>query len=360
MFYLKRIKIINFRCFDRKEIELLDKINIIVGDNAVGKTSIAESVYLLSCCKSHRTNSDNDILKKGKDFYTLIADVVLNPKESDNIKLCFDGKGKKVLKNEKLYPNLSDYIGYIHSVIFCPEDLKLINGEPSLRRRFLDLYISQIDKDYLISLIKYKKILKNRNEYLKKSFENVDLIYLETITNALINEGKIIIDKRKEYINRLNDHFNDVIAVISGNEECGKLVYNPNVSVENFQSKMKENLEKDLIMQTTLFGPHKDDMEILIDNEKASVFASQGQQRTLALALKLAQAYVVKKKSERIIIILDDVFAELDKKRQNNIIKILNYDCQIIITTTSIDELSKSVLKNSNVIEIDKGGDTNE
>ena len=135
---------------------------------------------------------------------------------------------------------------------------------------------------------------------------------------------------------------------------------NPNVNVENFQSKMKENLEKDLIMQTTLFGPHKDDMEILIDNEKAGVFASQGQQRTLALALKLAQAYVVKKKSDRIIIILDDVFAELDKKRQNNIIKILNYDCQIIITTTSIDELSKSVLKNSNVIEIDKGGDTNE
>lgn len=359
MFFVSKLKLINFRCFSKVEISFSKKINILLGVNAVGKTTIAEGVYMLGCCKSHRTNNDFEIVRKGEEFYSIISNVVLDDVEEE-IKVLCTNKGKKILKNDKVYRNLSDYVGYFNVVLFCPEDLRMIKGDPSSRRRFLDLFISQVDREYLIALMKYKKILKQRNEYLKSDEDKMDYILLETLTNGLINEAKTIISKRKEYVEKLNQYFNSEIDVISGNQECGKLVYKMNVDVDKIDEEFEKKRKAELLLQTTMVGPHKDDLEILINGEKSSAFASQGQQRTLALALKLSQARVIKEKSNNVIIILDDVFGELDKERQNNLIKLLTFDSQIIITTTTIENLSEEVLKKSKIIDINKDGGINE
>ena len=355
MFYIKKIGLKNFRCFKNSSFDLDKNINIIIGSNAVGKTSLIESIYVSGCCKSHRTNTDTDMIKKGSLSY-VIDNEVYKDGVNENIKIIYNGIGKKISKNEKLFKSLSEYVGYFNVIMFCPEDLKLIKGEPTSRRKFLDIFISQIDKKYMTSLTKYKKILKERNEYLKKEV-NIDMILLKTYTNALVDEAKVIIEKRNYYINKLNNYFNGKINVISGDKECGKIVYKPNVNVENLSGEFQAKKQLDLITKTTNCGPHKDDFQILINDEDSSKFASQGQQRTLALALKLSQVEVIKENSDNVVVLLDDVFGELDQERQNHLIKLINYDNQIIITTTSVENLSNEVIKDSNVIKINKEGE---
>lgn len=354
MFYIRKIGLKNFRCFRKASFELDKNINIIIGSNAVGKTSLIESIYVSGCCKSHRTSTEADMIYKGELTY-IIENEVCKEEQIDEIKIIYNSNGKKIIKNEKVCRSLSEYIGYFNVVMFCPEDLKLIKGEPSYRRRFLDIYISQIDKNYMMSLTKYKKILKQRNEYLKKE-TGVDKIMLKTYTDALIKEAKVIVEKRDIYINKLNEYFNDKIKVISGEKECGKIVYKPNTNVENLTREFDEKYQLDLISKTTNCGPHKDDFCIELNNEDSSRFASQGQQRTITLAIKLSQVEVIKEFSDNVVVLLDDVFGELDQERQNHLIKLINYDNQIIITTTSVENLSHDVLKDSKVIEINKEG----
>lgn len=354
MFFIKKVILQNYRCFKKKGIDFSNKINIIVGPNAVGKTSVVEAINLLSCCKSHKTNNDKELIKKNEDFYSVKAEV--NGENADDIQMIYSSKGKKVLKNEKQFKNLSEYIGYFNCIMFCPEDLKIVKGDPEEKRRFLDLFISQIDKEYLISLMKYKKILKTRNLYLKEN-DSYDDIYLKILDESLINEAKVIIKKRRNIIEELNDKFNEKVMMISDSKECGKLVYKPNVDVEKIDETFFVKRTVDCVLKTTSCGPHRDDMKIFINDDDGSVYASQGQQRTLALALKLAQADVIKEKRSKIVVVLDDVFGELDLKRQNQLMKLINYDNQIFITTTTIENLSDEIIKVSNIIKIDKDGE---
>ena len=360
MFYISHVNLKNFRCFKNKSIQLSKKINVLVGKNAIGKTSIAEAIYYTGCCKSPRTSLDKELIKKDEEYFIIELSTVTDGEE-DRLKIINNLKGKKVFKNEKIFLKLSDYIGEFKVVLFSPEDLRLVKGEPEIRRRFLDLFISQIDKKYLNSLIRYKKILKQKNEYLKNEVSQIDRIYLKTLVKALAIEALVLIDKRKEYINAINEVFNTKLLTISGNKEYGKLLYKPNTNMENLIDVFMENIEADILMKTTLKGPHKDDFEFIINGDKASSFASQGQQKSLALTLKLSQSEIYKKKSDKIVIILDDVFGELDNERQNNIIELLSEDVQIIITTTTTAEgLSEKVKETSKVIDMNEDGDTYE
>ncbi len=363
MFWIKNLKVVNFRCFDSYNVSFDNNINILVGKNAVGKTSLVESIYLMGCCKSHRANNDSLLIKKNQKFYSVECTISEDEQIDNLLRLYSDKKGKKISLNKKQYRNLSDYIGYFKVVMFCPEDLNLVNGDPSDKRKFMDLNLGQIDKKYLQSLIKYKNILKTRNEYLKQIEEDkYDKVLLETYTNALIHEAKIIIDKRKWFIEQINKYFSTKVETISCGKEVSKIVYNCNVDVDNLLITFEKKLKFDLFSKTTTSGPHRDSFEVYINDEDASEVASQGQQRTLALSLKLALAEMMKMLTNRVVIILDDVFGELDIDRQNQLLKLINFNSQIFITTTSINNLTTEVINNSKVIniEIEKDGDIHE
>lgn len=355
MIYIKKLKLYNFRCFSKFEIGFTNKINILVGNNAVGKTSIVEAIHCLGVAKSHRTNNDQHMIKKDNE-YAIIKGNFEDLNRNEEISLSITDKGKKIVFNNKPYSNLSDYIGYLNVVMFCPEDMDLVKGSPGNRRRFLDSNISQMDSLYLRSSINYRKILKERNELLKQLSESEDKDYnlLKVYTQGLISEAKNIVNIRKTFINELNQYIIENTKAISAGLEEAKIEYMPSVEVYDIEKVFKDNLKNDLFYKTTTKGPHRDDFVINLNNENVSQYGSQGQQRTSVLAIKLALAELINKKNKNLIIILDDVFSELDLNRQNEIINLLSDSNQIFITTTSVDNLSTKVMNNSLLLTIDK------
>lgn len=355
MIHIKKLKLYNFRCFSKYEVDFSNKINILVGNNAVGKTSVAESIYCLSFAKSHRANNDQQLIKIGNE-YAIIKGNFENKDKKYEVNLNITDKGKKIIINNKPLSNLSDYIGFLNVVIFCPEDMEIVKGGPATRRKFLDSNISQMDSIYLKSSINYRKILKERNELLKMMSEsaNKDFNLLDIYTQALIKEAKNIIKTRRDFINALNPYVLTKINAISDGKESGIIKYLPNVDIDDLENVFKNNQKNDLFYKTTTKGPHRDDFLIELNDNNVAQFGSQGQQRTTVLAIKLALAELISKKSDNLIIILDDVFSELDLNRQNEIINLLSETNQIFITTTSVESLSEKVLKDSRIITLMK------
>ena len=206
MFYLKKLKLTNFRCYTQIEQEFSPTKNIIIGENAIGKTSLVEAIYFLCFGKSFREAKDIDIIKTNAEFYNIKGEFVDEIKKAnDNVIIGYDKKCKKIQKNQNIYKNLSEYVGYFKSIIFSPDDLSFIKGGPIERRKFLDANISQLDSKYLKNLIEYKKILKQRNEFLKNStLENYNKDLLTILNTSLVERAKIIIKAREELINKLN------------------------------------------------------------------------------------------------------------------------------------------------------------
>ena len=236
MFYLKEIKLNNFRCYSKYNELFSPTINIIVGDNAVGKTSIIESVYALGVTKSHKATSDLEMIKHDTDFcFVKGLFFELENNKKTEIVYSITQQGKQIVKNEKKIKQISDYIGFFYTVMFCPEDVELIKGAPNNRRKFLDVNIGQVDREYLTSLIKYKKLLKQRNQLLKEIAENnkIDKQILDILTSQLIKEAEKIISARKKFIIEINSSFNNCVMNISSEKEKVNIVYKPNCDVEN-------------------------------------------------------------------------------------------------------------------------------
>ena len=359
MFYIKKLNLNSFRCYRNYQIDFAPNINIIYGNNAVGKTSLVEAIHCLALVKSHKAITDDELIHKGAT-YTIIKALINNNENNDELILSIFDKKKKIQKNNKMYSSLSDYIGFFNVVIFSPEDLNLVKGAPLERRKFLDINLSQTNNQYLLSLIRYRKFLKQRNEILKNHTEKYDQTLLSVVTDSLIKEAKYIISERVKFLNQLNPYFQTITEKISINKERGELSYLPNCNADQVENNFRERLKTDLMLKTTTTGPHRDDFSFSINNTDAASYGSQGQQRTLTLALKLALAEVIKEKKQNIIIILDDVFSELDTNRQNQILNLLNQSNQIFITTTGIDNLSKDILNQSNIIKIQKEVEENE
>lgn len=355
MVHINKLKLYNFRCFKNYEINFSTKINILVGNNAVGKTSIVEAIHGLGLAKSHRTNNDQQLIKHGEEF-AIIKGVFENNQKTSEISLTISEKGKKIISNNKPFNNLSDYIGFLNVVMFCPEDLDLVKGSPATRRKFLDSNISQINNLYLRNSIIYRKILKERNELLKIMAESDSKDYnlLSVYTQSLLKEAKSIIETRRKFIDKLNPYILNKTKAISDAAEKAIIKYLPSVEEGQLEEVFKANLKNDLFYKTTTKGPHRDDFLIELNNQNVADFGSQGQQRTTVLAIKLALAELINQNSDNLIIILDDVFSELDLNRQNEIINLLSDSNQIFITTTSVDNLTTKVLNNSSVITISK------
>ncbi len=340
---IKSLELNNFRNYENLSINFDAGTNIIYGENAQGKTNILEAIYMCGLGKSHRHNKENEIIKfsekeahiKGefvRDTFPLRIDIHL--KKSGN---------KGVAINRIPIKKLSELYGNVSVVIFSPEDLEIIKRGPSVRRNFINQEICQIDPIYVSDLINYSKILQQRHELFKtmdsspekkeELTETLDIWDLQ-----LVNFGIKIIERRKNFIDELNKIIYGIHHEITDGREKLKLVYEPSVSAEDFYEELLRNREKDRIYKSTSVGPHRDDFSFFEENKNLKIYGSQGQQRTCVISLKLAEIKMIDAvKKETPILLLDDVLSELDRIRQQKLLKSIG-NTQTIITCTGVDE----------------------
>ncbi len=354
---VKQLELINFRNYSKQTIAFGEGINILYGQNAQGKTNILEALYISATGKSHRTNNYRDLIRhdtKGFEV-NLIATIA----ERDNtiaVKYIFDmGKYAEIngVKREKL----SDILGTLNMIFFSPETLEVIKGSPAVRRRFIDILLCQTNRQYLHILKQYNLLIKNKSIALKNDkngkFSDTISVWNDQIS---IYGGKIAYYRMKA-INELNLYMKREIKSITGNIEDSNMEYKTYCSIDEsaeqdyfiskLLDKLKKGQEKEKRIGQCLYGPHRDDFEILLNNMNSRQYCSQGQQRTLALSLIIAELFYVENiKGEKPVLLLDDVMSELDQSRQEYLLKGL-IDVQTIITTT--DELSYHNVKNRDI-----------
>jgi len=350
--HVKSIKLINFRNYKKLEIELNSKLNIFFGNNAQGKTNLLESIYIGSTGKSYRTNKDKELISLDKEQSYI--GIKVQKKYSDKlieIKMEKE-KPKRVKINKVEMERVSELLGELNVVIFSPEDLKLVKEGPSERRNFLDNEISQIRPKYRYNLNRYNKILIQRNSLLKRiQIDKSKMKVLDVWDTQLASIGTEIILSRMEFLDKLSYISMDIHSKITGNLEELQLHYVSSIGIENnnrdniknrFAEVLKDNANKDVEKGTTEFGPHRDDIAILINDIDARVFGSQGQQRTAALSLKLAEVELINNEvGEYPVLLLDDVLSELDYNRRKYLISTFK-NIQTIITSTEdiyVDEI---------------------
>ncbi len=353
---LKSLKLQNYRNYDILDIKLNESTNIFSGDNAQGKTNILESIYMGSTSKSHRSSKDREIIKFDKDESHI--EMIL---EKNHIELCIDMHLKKnspkgIAINKIPIRKASELFGTINTVFFSPEDLNIIKNGPSERRRFIDLELSQLDKIYLNELSNYNKIVNQRNKLLKDSYENKSLLEtLEIWDIQLINYGNKVISSRERFIIELNEIIKSIHSKLSGGKEILKIKYEKSTGNYSFEQSLSKNRNRDIKMKSTSVGPHRDDIAFLINDIDIRKYGSQGQQRTAALSLKMAEIELVKIIiKDTPILLLDDVLSELDKNRQNYLLESI-CNIQTLITCTGVDEFVKNRFHIDKVFYVEDG-----
>lgn len=340
---IKNIKLQNFRIFDDLIVDTSASLIIISGKNATGKTSLLEAIYIASTSKSHRTNMLNTAIKNNCDFAVVEIDFI------KKLKVVIYKEGKSCFINNSEVNKISDYIGNLHVVMSSPFDLSLIQGSKAVRRHFLDLELSLLDKEYLRQSSIYKRLLKERNEILKAS--SIDFKYLDVITKQMVQCLLYIYKARVKFLNDLNEILGDITS--SMKIENIRLDYIKTYEDDIYLSF--ENKKKvDLANKVTTIGTHRDDFDIYINDLKANVYASEGQCRMICIAIKLALKEYIKNISKvEPILLLDDVFAALDQKRIVELTKYVLKSQQAFITTTSILEIPDELLKQALIIRMD-------
>ena len=352
MLYIKTIKLNNFRCFKSKNLEFKPNVNILIGDNGCGKTSVVEGVSYLCLGKSFKSAKDKDVLSVNESYFNIISEII-SDNEENKVVISYDGNNKRVKNGEVVCKTLSEYVGKYKLIAFSPDDLSIIKGGPSNRRRFIDLFISQCDNRYLKLLVEYKKILKSRNEFLKNiKNQQYDKILFDVLTENIIKYGKLIIEVREKYIKVLNTYIKEISSKLSNGKEIVEIEYAPNLNINSYESNMKKYMNYDVLTKITNYGPQKDNLSILFNSKEAALYASQGQSRLAVLSMKIAMFEVFSKIDNNIIMILDDVFSELDINRQKYLLEYINKTGQVFITTTDLYKLPEKLINDSNIIEI--------
>ena len=359
--YLEKLEINKFRNYEHLYVELSKSINIIYGNNAQGKTNLLESIYVLGLTKSHRSFIDNNLINKDSNFARIKGLLNIDDYKS-TLEIIIQKTNKKLKIDNFDIKRVSDYISNLNIIIFYPEDLKIIKDSPGERRKYLNTELSQLYSNYYNSLNEYNKLLKMRNDYLKKVNENTfDKEYLLIITNYLIDKAILIYRMRNQFLKEINNYCSEIFKNITGLEGF-KLLYKPNIDLENnnFKEQLIEKFTKllntEIKLGNTLIGPHRDDFEFCIGDINLKNYGSQGQQRLAILTLKLAEIEVFKKnKGYYPILLLDDVFSELDEVKKNNLLNYINNDIQTIITTTDLNLINKDIIDRSKLFYIENG-----
>lgn len=365
--YIKQLNLKNFRNYEQLELTFENKVNVFLGENAQGKTNVMEAIYVLAMAKSHRTSNDKELIK-WEEEYAKIDGRIEKRNGSLPMQLIISKKGKTARCNHLEQKRLSQYVGNMNVVMFAPEDLHLVKGSPQFRRRFIDMEIGQISPLYLHDSSTYQKILKQRNSYLKllQSRSTTDETMLDVLTEQFIHVAVKIISKRFEFIYLLEKWAQPIHQGISQGKEKLQLIYKPSVDVskeqslsqiaEIFNDKYKEMKQREIDRGITLFGPHRDDLQFLVNGRDVQTFGSQGQQRTTALSIKLAEIDLIFSEiGEYPILLLDDVLSELDDYRQSHLLHTIQNKVQTFVTTTNIEGIDHETLDDASIFYVVSG-----
>ena len=366
--YLGRFKQSGFRNLALLDLEFDPHVNVFLGENAQGKTNLLEAIYFLALSRSHRTSNDREMIAFGQDFASLAGRVHKRQLDLD-LRIVISKKGKSAWVNRVEQARLSKYVGHLNAILFSPEDLELVKGAPSLRRRFMDLEFGQINPEYLYFASQYRQLLQQRNNYLKQLARRQasDQVLLGVLTEQVATAASELIWRRYRYLADLNRYAAEAYRAISGQREELQVLYRPSakeITAADQPAQIKQKLldrfaeiaDDELRRATTQLGPHRDDLEFQLDGKNAHLFASQGQQRTIALSLKLAEIQLIKQLTgEEPILLLDDVMSELDQNRQAALLNFIHGQTQTFITTTDLDGISQEIVKQPRIFYIHSG-----
>ena len=344
--FLKKISIINYKNILEKEFELDPKINCFVGDNGVGKTNILDAVYHLSMGKSYFNVKNDQLINRGKDYMLVDGVFELNNKNESIVFSLKIGEKKVLKRNGKPYKKFSNHIGLIPVVLISPYDNDLINEGSSERRKFIDSIISQNDKEYLINLIAYTRVIQNRNKLLKQYNRSVDfdLDTIKVYDDQIYKLSEPIFKARNKFIKEFTPLVLEKYKHISDDKEKISIEYKSDLINNHIENLIKDSFQKDVILQYTSVGLHKDDFVFNIDENRIKRFGSQGQQKSFLIALKLAQFdYLKNETGNSPILLMDDVFDKLDLMRVKRIVEIVNSTNfgQLFLSDTDKERIEK-------------------
>ncbi len=353
---IKSLEVANFRNYTSLYIPFSAGVNILYGDNAQGKTNILEAIFLSATTKSHKAAKDQEMIQFGESEAHIRTIL-----EKDNVPVRVDmhlraGKSKGIAVDLQKIKKASQLMGLLSVVFFSPEDLNIIKNSPAERRRFADMELCQTDGLYLHDLNHYNRTVSQRNQVLKDLYFHPELRdTLDIWDRQLVEYGSRIIEKRQRFTNELAPILEEIHAKLSGSKERLKIVYQPNVTREDFKRMLAANREKDEKWKQTTAGPHRDDFLFMTDDVDIRRFGSQGQQRTAALSLKLAEIELIRNViHDNPVLLLDDVLSELDSNRQNYLLDTLG-GIQTIITCTGLDEFVNHRFAIDQVYKIEAG-----
>jgi DNA replication and repair protein RecF len=361
---LHTLHLVNFKSYQELEINLSSKINCFVGQNGSGKTNLLDAIHYLSLCKSYFTATDSLNIRHGEDLFLVQGDFQLDD-TTEFISCGFKTGQKKVMKrNRKNYDKLSEHIGLIPLIIASPSDAELIYGGSEDRRKFMDGAISQYNNQYLEALIKYNKALAQRNSLLKEFSRTgtSDMDMLEVWDSQLTVYGENIFKVRKQFVEELTGIFLEFYQHISNGLEQVQLVYESQLEKASLDMLLKQSVQKDMALEYTSTGIHKDDLVFMQNGYPMKRVGSQGQQKTLLVSLKLAELSLIRKKTEKQpLLLLDDIFDKFDALRVMQLIKLVSGQTfgQIFITDTdrnNITELLKEISSDYKIFEISTSG----
>jgi len=366
---LRHLSALEFRNYASLQQEFSPALNILIGANAQGKSNILEAVYLLATSKSMRGNLDVELIRWDAPA-AVVSGYVLREKANDiELEVALSrGAKKSLVVNTVRVPRVMEFVGQLKAVSFSVSDLEVVRGEPSRRRRFLDLEISQLSPSYCHALAYYRKVVEQRNRLLKlmrdRSMRATVEETLSAWTEQLVHYGSRLAERRRHFLDQLREFSRPIHSLLTDQRERLSVDYQPSFKVsENleeiqtaFRTALGEVREEELRRQVTLVGPHRDDVLFLVNGRDVRTFGSQGQQRTVALSVKLAEVELMRDLTgESPVCLLDDVFSELDARRRAHIFDVTLDSCQTFLSTTDLELLPREIQGRAEVFEVREG-----
>ena len=361
---ISQLQLKNYRNYSDLDINLSSGLNIFIGNNAQGKSNILESVFVLALTKSYMNVKDQYLIKNGEDF-ALIKAKCLSGTLENQLEVILTRNSKKLKVNQCEMKKYSDYISKIKVLIFSPYNVNFVKDGPSVRRKAVNMVISQFYNNYIKLLQNYNVVLKKRNQFLKSIdyFKEYNRFYFETLTDRFCSLAVDIIFERYQFVAKVNQFLSHIYYEITGYDNLvfkyiTNVEFNDNKTrmLDNFKLKLCSMFEREKVCGVTLIGPHRDDFSFLLDSKDLSIFGSQGQIRSSILSLKLSELLMFKEKDgEYPILLLDDIFSELDIEKRNKLVKYILDDVQTIITTTDIEMIDQSLVNKAKIFVVEDG-----
>ena len=354
--HVDSLEVGNFRNYEFAKIDFHPNTNILYGDNAQGKTNLLEAVFVCGTTKSHKGSKDKELVSIGKEEAHIRLHLTKKEMTHRIDMHLKKNKGKGIAIDGIPIKRSSELLGLLNVIFFSPEDLNIIKNGPAGRRKFIDLELSQLDKVYFNHLSNYSRIVNQRNHLLKDSAYRQDAMETLDIWDLqLVQYGNAIIARRKQFVDEMNEIVSGIHKKLTGGKEEIRLIYEPSTKNMSLEQALEMNRQRDIRMKSTSVGPHRDDVCFMVGNLDIRRFGSQGQQRTAALSLKLAEIELVKRViGDTPVLLLDDVLSELDKHRQNYLLDSI-HDIQTLITCTGVDEFVNHRFEVNKVFHVQNG-----